>query len=153
MATITAANAVFTISITSLFPTPQRLQGFAADDVFSHALVAPIETLMGVDGFLSGGWTPQPKVQTIALQADSPSNDIFDAWYAAQEQAREVYVADAHITLQSVLRAFHCVKGFLTNYPPMADARRILQPRRFSITWEQINSVPLSELPALTPNG
>jgi hypothetical protein len=35
----------------------------------------------------------------------------------------------------------------------MADARRILQPRRFSITWEQINSVPLSELPALTPNG
>lgn len=153
MATITAANAVFMISITNLYASPLQLQGFAADDVFSHALVAPVETLMGVDGFLSGGWTPQPKVQTIALQADSPSSYIFDDWYAAQEQAREVYVADAHITLASVQRAFHCVKGFLTNYPPMADARRILQPRRFSITWESIVSVPLSEIPALVPGA
>ena len=143
MATITAANAVFTITVASLFPTPQQLQGFAADDVFSHALVAPVETLMGVDGFLSGGWTPQPKVQTIALQADSPSNYIFDTWYSAQETAREVYIADAHITLASIQRSFYCVKGFLTNYPPMADARKILQPRRFSITWEAINTAPL----------
>ena len=101
MATITAANAVFMLSVESLFPSPQQLQGFAADDVFSHALVAPVETLMGVDGFLSGGWTPQPKVQTIALQADSPSTYIFDTWYAAQEQAREVYIAQAHIALAS----------------------------------------------------
>jgi hypothetical protein len=148
VATITAANAVFMIAIPTLYDTPQQLHGFAADDIFSHALVAPVETLMGVDGYLSGGWTPQPKVQTIALQADSRSNDLFDNWYAAQEAAREVLVADAHITLQSVSRAFHCVKGFLTNYPPMADARRILQPRRFSITWQSITTVPLSALPA-----
>jgi hypothetical protein len=143
VATITAANSVFAITIAGLFPEPIRLQGFAADDVFSHALVAPVETLMGVDGFLSGGWTPQPKVQTIALQADSPSNAYFDDWYSAQETAREVYVADAHVTLQSIDVSFHCVKGFLTNYPPMADARRVLQPRRFSITWESITRVPL----------
>lgn len=143
MATITAANAVFMISVTNLFAAPQALQGFAADDIFSHALVAPVETLMGVDGFLSGGWTPQPKVQTIALQADSASNALFDEWYAAQEQAREAYVANAHITLASIGRAFTCVKGFLTNYPPMTDARRILQPRRFTITWESIMGAPL----------
>ena len=143
MATLTAANAVIMISVTNLFPAPQQLQGFAADDVFSHALVAPVETLMGVDGFLSGGWTPQPKVQTIALQADSPSTYIFDTWYAAQEQAREVYIAQAHIALASIQRSFYCVKGFLTNYPPMADARKILQPRRFTITWEAINAAPV----------
>jgi hypothetical protein len=142
VATITAANAVFSISVAQLFQA-QQLQGFAADDVFSHALVAPVETLMGVDGYLSGGWTPQPKVQTIALQADSPSNVIFDTWYQAQEVAREVYIADAHITLLSIQKSFYCVKGFLTNYPPMADARKILQPRRFTITWEQITTAPL----------
>lgn len=142
MATITAANAVFQITIAELFQFPQQLQGFAADDVFSHALVAPVETLMGVDGFLSGGWTPQPKVQTIALQADSPSNDIFDSWYQAQEQAREVYIADAHVTLASIKKSFYCIKGFLTNYPPMTDARKILQPRRFTITWEAIKTAP-----------
>jgi hypothetical protein len=143
VATITAANAVFMISVQSLFPAPLQLQGFAADDVFSHALVAPVEVLMGVDGYLSGGWTPQPKVQTIALQADSPSNVIFDTWYGAQEQAREVYIASAHITLASINRSFNCIKGFLTNYPPMTDARKILQPRRFTITWEAINAAPL----------
>ena len=143
MATITAANAVFMLSVSNLFPAPLQLQGFAADDVFSHALVAPVETLMGVDGILSGGWTPQPKVQTIALQANSPSNLIFDTWYAAQEQQREAYIANAHITLASIGRGFYCVQGFLTNYPPMADARRILQPRRFTITWQSINGAPL----------
>jgi hypothetical protein len=143
MATITAANAVFMISVTSLFPTPQQLHGFAADDVFSHALVAPVETLMGVDGILSGGWTPQPKVQTIALQADSPSNLVFDTWYNAQEQAREAYIANAHITLASIGRTFYCVQGFLTNFPPMTDARRVLQPRRFTITWQSITGAPL----------
>jgi hypothetical protein len=143
VATITAANAVFMISVVNLFPAPLQLQGFAADDVFSHALVAPVETLMGVDGFLSGGWTPQPKVQTIALQADSPSNIIFDTWYNAQEQQREAYIANAHITLASIQKTFTCVQGFLTNYPPMADARRILQPRRFTITWQGIIGAPL----------
>ena len=142
MATITAANAVFMLQVASLFPAPQQLQGFAADDVFSHALVAPVEVLMGVDGLLSGGWTPQPKVQTIALQADSPSNLIFDTWYNAQEQQREAYIATAHITLQSIGRSFICVKGFLTNFPPMTDARRVLQPRRFTITWESITGAP-----------
>jgi hypothetical protein len=143
MATITAANAVFMLAVTNLFDAPQQLQGFAADDVFSHALVAPVETLMGVDGFLSGGWTPQPKVQTIALQADSVSNLIFDTWYNAQEQQREAYIANAHITLPSIQKTFTCVQGFLTNYPPMADARRILQPRRFTITWQGIVGAPL----------
>ena len=143
MATITAANAVFMLAVIDLFDAPQQLQGFAADDVFSHALVAPVETLMGVDGILSGGWTPQPKVQTIALQADSVSNLIFDTWYNAQEQAREVYIATAHVTLPSIQKTYTCVQGFLTNYPPMTDARRILQPRRFTITWQSIVGAPL----------
>jgi len=143
VATITAANAVFMISVANLFDAPFQLQGFAADDVFSHALVAPVETLMGVDGILSGGWTPQPKVQTVALQADSPSNIFFDTWYNSQEQLREAYVASAQITLPSISRTFTCVQGFLTNYPPMTDARRILQPRRFTITWASIIGAPL----------
>ena len=82
-------------------------------------------------------------MQTIALQADSPSNLLFDTWYNAQEQLREVYLANAHITLSSINRTFTCVQGFLTNYPPMADARRILQPRRFTVTWQSITGAPL----------
>ena len=82
---LTAANAVITLTIAGVFNAGQQLQQFAADDVFSVEQVTPTETLMGVDGFLSGGRTPVPVPWTISLQADSPSNFIFEQWFAAQE--------------------------------------------------------------------
>lgn len=35
---------------------------------------------MGIDGHLSAGWTPTPKVITVTLAADSPSRVIFEDW-------------------------------------------------------------------------
>ena len=53
--TITGASAVIMLSVPGLFSTPQQLQGFATDDIFDTAAIASAETLMGVDGNLSGG--------------------------------------------------------------------------------------------------
>ena len=143
MATLTAANAVIMLVIPNLFPVPQQLQGFAADDVFTTGVVRPVETLMGVDGILSGGWTAQPKVWTLALQADSPSVVVFDAWYQAQEQARETMLASGNITLAAVNMSYTMLRGFLTGPMILPDARRILQPRRFEITWGSIIGSPI----------
>jgi hypothetical protein len=143
MATLTSANCVFMLSITSLFPAPQQLQGFSAEDIFSTEPVDPVEVLMGVDGLLSGGWTPTPKKQTISLQADSASNLIFDAWQAAQEQVRDAYIASGFITLPSTSTIYTCVRGFLTTFSPTPDAKKILQPRRFGITWQNVFGTPV----------
>jgi hypothetical protein len=143
MATLTAANAVIMLAVSSLFDVPQQLQGFAADDVFTTDSTAPVETLMGVDGVLSGGWVATPKVQTISLQSDSLSNLIFEQWYNSQEQARETFIANANITLMAVNQTYVLLRGFLTGYPPMPDARRILQPRRYRITWGSIIGTPV----------
>ena len=143
MATLTAANSVIMLIIPGLYPVPQQIQGYAADDVMTMEAYAPVETLMGVDGHLSGGWVPVPKPMTISLQADSASVTIFESWNAAQQAIREVYTADALITLPSISRLYTCTRGFLTNYPPSPDVRRILQPRRFQITWESILSAPI----------
>jgi len=143
MATLTAANSVIMLIIPGLYPVPQQIEGFAADDVMTMESYQPVETLMGVDGHLSGGWVPVPKPMTISIQADSASVAIFEAWNAAQQAIREVYTADALITLPSVNKLYTCTRGFLTGYPPAPDVRRILQPRRFQITWESILVAPI----------
>lgn len=138
MASITAANAVYMVSIPLLFPIPQQLQGFAADDVFGTDPLQSAETLMGVDGRLSGGFVYVEIKQSITLQADSPSNDFFDAWYSAQQVAKEPYTASALVLLTSLARKWTMTRGFLTTYQPIPDAKKLLQPRKFGITWESV---------------
>jgi len=138
MATITAANSIYMLVIPLLFPVPQQLQGYSADDVFTTDPVEPVEVMMGVDGILSGGWTPTPKPQSISLQADSQSNLIFDTWFSAQQAANDAYIAQATITLPSINRQYVCTRGFLTSYQAIPSVRRVLQPRQFRITWESI---------------
>jgi hypothetical protein len=58
MATITIANSVFTLTATAVFPVPQALQGYAADDAFTTEAIAMADVVIGVDGKLSAGYTP-----------------------------------------------------------------------------------------------
>src|SRR5665647_330953 len=133
--TITSSNAVYMLSISGLFDAPQSLQGFSADDIFTTGALASAETIMGLDGILSGGFVYVPIVQTINLQADSASNDMFDQWWQAQQIAKEVYVANAVVVLPALNKKWAMTRGFLTSFPPIADAAKTLRPRRFGITW------------------
>lgn len=139
MASLTSANTVFMLAIVGLFDAPQSLQGFAADDIFTTADIQSTETLMGVDGILSAGYVNMPVPQTIALQADSDSNEIFDQWYQAQKVAQDVYYANASVLLPSLSKSYTLTKGALTTYPPTPNVAKILQPRRFGITWQSIS--------------
>ena len=33
--------------------------------------------------------------------------------------------------------------GVLSGYKPISDAKKVLQPRKFSITWESVNPLPI----------
>ena len=143
MATLTAANSVLTLAIINLFPVPQTMQGYAADSAFTADQFAPVETVMGVDGYLSAGWVPVEKKMTISIQADSPSAAMFDAWYSAQEPARETYIANGGLILPAINREFTLIRGFLSTYTPFPEGRKILQARTFGITWASILPVPI----------
>jgi hypothetical protein len=143
MSSITSANAVIALTIAGVFPTPVQLQGFAADDVFDTDQVNPSETLMGVDGILSAGFVFVPIQQNFSLQADSPSNFIFEQWNAQQQAAAEIFFANGIVTLTSINKVYVMRKGVLSGYKAIADGKRVLQPRRFSITWESIVPSPV----------
>lgn len=142
MGDITSANAVFTLGIETLFPTPVQLQGFATDDIYGVAQIKSVETQMGVDGVLSGGFVFVAVPQEITLQADSLSNDVFDAWWAQMQANKGVLRANGLIKLSAISSKFTHTNGFLTGYTPIPAGKRVLQPRKYEITWQNIVPTP-----------
>jgi hypothetical protein len=141
--TITSANSIYMLSIANLFPIAQQLQGYSADAAFSTEAITPFEGVMGVDGFLSGGWVPVERKQTIMIMPDSDSSDMFDAWHAAEEAAREKYIANALIVLSGTNREYTCFRGFLSTYTPIPEVAKVLRARSFGITWQSITAGPV----------
>ena len=137
--TITSANSVFTIVVPGLFPAPVQLRGYATDRAFTTEAVDLAEVQMGVDGRMTAGFVPNPVKQTITLQADSPSKDIFTALIQAMKTAREVFYISGTIALPSTGESFTLTRGILTNAKQIPDAQKVLQPVDYVITWESVN--------------
>lgn len=139
---ITSANAVLMLSIVPLFPIPQQLQRFATDDVYNVPQIKSVEVMMGVDGVLSGGFVYVQVPVEYTFQADSPSNAIFDTWWTQMQAAKDTYIANGLIRLPSITTRFGMTTGYLTGYTPAPAAKKVLQPRKYEITWESIVPVP-----------
>lgn len=137
---LTSANAVIMIAVPGIFPVSQQLQYFAADDVFDTDSIEASERVMGVDGHLAGGFVFVPIVQTYALQADSPSINLFDLWWATQVQTKSLFRALGHVQLPAIGKKWALTGGLLGAYKPFPDVKRRLMEQRFSITWE--SSIP-----------
>lgn len=143
MSTLTTANSTVSLVVRDLFVTPQRLQGYSTDDSFSAADVAPMQVQMGVDGQLSAGYVPYPTEITFMLQADSPSTEMFDTVLANMNANKEGFIFDGTIYLQGTKAKYAMTKGFLTSATPMSTAKKTLQPRKFTITFESVTKAPV----------
>jgi hypothetical protein len=144
MPDITSANAVLTLAAIGVLSVPQQIQGFATDDIYTVAPVSPVETMMGIDGDLSAGFVYTEKKMDITLMAGSPSNAFFDALQAAQEAAVQPFELSGVLTLPSNGIQAQLVTGYLTRYPPLPNGKKVLQPRVYEITWQNINISPVS---------
>jgi hypothetical protein len=143
MASITGATATFQLAVGGVFDLPLQLKGFAADDVFDSPEVESSEVLMGVDGRMSSGFVYVPIKQGVTLQADSPSMFIFDGWWAANKAARDNFIAQGTIWLKALGQKWVLTNGVLTSVPPMPAVKKLIQPRKFTITWEDISAAPV----------
>ena len=141
--TITSANSVFILSAPDLYPAGVAIQGYATDKAFATEALAIAETMMGVDGKLTGGYTPTPVKQTITLQADSPSKSIFDAIVRTTRQTGDIMYLNAVINLPGPGEAYTLANGILTSAKQMPDAQKVLQAQEYVITWESVSVSPL----------
>lgn len=135
---ITGATVNLMFSIPNLFPTPQQIQGFAADNVFNTEPIESGEFLMGVDGVLSGGFVYVPVMQNYELQADSPSISFFDTWWATMQQVQDLFFASGTAKMPAIGKKWTMTKGGLSLYSPTPEAKKLLQPQRFRITWQSV---------------
>jgi tail fiber protein gp32 len=140
---ISDTNAVITLTIPLLFPVPVQIQGFAADDVYDSDDVELATTIMGVDGILSGGFVNSLIAWNISLQADSPSQVMFEAWDGAQQALQDVLPAQANVTLTGLGRSYQMVTGFLVRGKRLPDAKKTLMPRKWRIDWQQVIPIPV----------
>jgi hypothetical protein len=143
MTTLTSANAIVTLTVAGLYDTPVQLQQFMAEDIFDMAQVTHTETVMGADGKQSAGFVFTSRDQTFALQANSPSCQLLDDWVNAEEQAIDVFRADGQITLPALGKVWTMTNGALKTFNQMPDAKKTLQGRKFTITWERVVASPL----------
>ena len=139
---ITGATTSIALAVAGLFPTSQLLQGFEADNVFSTDAIRSAEVLMGVDGILSAGFVFVEIRQTFMLQADSPSNSLFDIWWLTNQANEDSLPATGQVNLFAISQKWSMVNGHLTSYKPMSDTKKLLQPRHFEITWGRISPAP-----------
>jgi hypothetical protein len=136
--TITSANSVVTMTVAGLFTTGVQLQGYSTDKAWDTAAVVVTETQIGVDGRKTAGLVFNAIKQTFSFQADSPSVQFFEAIYAAQRVARDVYYMSAIIDLPSTGESYVCNKGTLEDYNSVASASKVLSAREFSINWGSV---------------
>jgi hypothetical protein len=141
--TITSANAALTLSVPSVFPVPIPIEGFSTDDAFDTENVAPNEAIMGVDGTLSGGYTPYPVKLKIVLQADSPSSIFFDQWRQAMDTVKEAYPGNMTIVAPSIGKIFTFLTGFLTGDMPTPQGKKVLQPQTYEVTFQSVSVAPV----------
>lgn len=140
--TLTSADCTLLLSVASLFDTPQRIQGFSTDDITDTDPQSAVQTAMGIDGRLSFGYTPQPTVQNITLQADSLSNDLFELVAQQMRLQRQVYIWSGTLIVPSTQRKYTMTRGALTSFPPTPSLKATIQPRRYAITWESVSPAP-----------
>ena len=95
---------------------------------------------MGVDGIMSAGFVFVPVKQGFTLQADSDSNDVFDIWWNNMQITKSIFYANAVITLIDIGTKWNFTRGALTQYQPLPNAKKLLQPRKYEITWNSINA-------------
>lgn len=137
MANISTLNSVLTLGC-SILPVAQTIVGFASDDAFATTSVKTNETLIGVDGIMSYGSVAVMYPMTITLQADSPSIAFFESIAQAEQQSGNTVPLFGELLLLSVNESYTLQTGVITNYPPTADGKKLLQPRKFEITFNKI---------------
>ena len=143
MATITSANSSFVLTIGTVFPVPQKMQGYAADDMFSLAETEFAESVMGADGHLSYGYVPSIKELEFVLMPNSPSVTAMDTLINAQNAAKEAFRLDASIFMPSIGKRFVFTNGVLKSGKAMPDAKKTLDKQSYKLQFESCIAFPI----------
>lgn len=140
---ITSANASVQL-VNALFPAGLKFENFAVDNGWTQELIKQIEAHMGIDGYISFGYTPSPKPISFHFQPNSATVDRLDYLVQTQDMAREAIVCQIVITLTSIKKIVTLTNGACTTNKLLPNAARVLEPMQYDFVFESGNVVPMA---------
>lgn len=139
--TLTVANSALFATVEGLYPSAQRLQGYAADDAFDFTEVENGEYSMGIDGNLSAGFVFYEVPFAITLQADSPSVLLFENIWNYEAANRTKLVHNWTVTIPDLGRRYDLKNGFMRSYKA-PSGKKILQPAVVQLVFGRLQPSP-----------
>ena len=140
---VTSASATLTFTVASLYDSGFDVSEFSTDRMWSSEAVPLGETMMSVDGHLTGAFQYNPTKMTFTLQADSTGREFFKEVAAAMRASKEVYWIYGTLTIPGTGEVITMSKGLLDTYKPVPDGQKALQPIDYSITFESVVATDL----------
>lgn len=128
--TVTAANSVVMFKAEGYFDQAIQLQGFQVDNAFGFGDATVGETRIGVDGKQSGGWVPHEIPVTVFLEANSPSRQLMEEFYAWMNANMETAQCTLDITVPSIGRRV-VATGFPTTKTGGPSAQRLINGSQY----------------------
>lgn len=138
---ITSANATAILIVDGLFPAGVQLQQFATDQSVSGEEITVSEARMGVDGQMVAGYTPNPKVVTVMLEASSPSYESLAQVFKTMEIKRGPIKIDLVFNVPSIGKTFTYANGVMTSGTVVPAGKKILDPTTWKFTFANLSVV------------
>ena len=135
---ITSADAVFHITVKTLFNAPILLENWASDRAWETQQLRLAETKLSIDGKLNKGFVTSALDMTLTFAPNSNSVEVFDAIATASRQARTVYELNGELNIKDLGRKYTLVSGCLISYDALPGGGELLENRSAVIRWENI---------------
>lgn len=140
---ITSANATIRL-VCALFPAGLKFENFSVDSAASQELIQQLEARMGVDGYLSFGYTPNPKPISFHFQPNSPTVDRLDYLVQSQDLEKEAIICQIVIELKSLKKIVTLTNGACTNNKLLPNVVKVLDPMQYDFVFESVNVAPMA---------
>ncbi|GBQ07281.1 phage tail fiber protein [Saccharibacter floricola] len=135
---LTSADAVFTLTVQTLFNAPITLENWAAAKGWESQSLKLADTRMSMDGKLNKGFVPSALDMTLHFSPNSNTYKLFDTIATAARQGQTVYVLNGEITLKGLGRKYTLINGVLMEYNAVPNASEMLDDVTVHIRWESI---------------
>ena len=126
--TLTAANSTLLMRVKGFNDNFVEIEGYAADNAFDFGQGKIGETMMGVDGQQSGGFTPYEVDFNIPT---SKSRDYFDQFTNNILQRQETRMVEFSVEITAIKKRYTAT-GFLVEVPGGTSAKKTLESAIYS---------------------
>ena len=131
--TLTATDAIVSVKVDNLFPVPQIIDGFEIDNAFQLSDINIAQTVLTLDGELTGGYVPSIVDFTINVLPVSLSKQFFVDWMQASKTNQTMFKATFNITIPGEKASYILTDVILVTGKILPSVNSILQPVSYKV--------------------